>query len=74
MKRRGRWLVLLDAASYVSTCRLDLSRCTPDFVCMSFYKMFGFPTGLGMDDDEIFIKVFMGAPLNKVLKGALQIV
>eukprot|EP00047_Mylnosiga_fluctuans_P008441 m.7256 g.7256 ORF g.7256 m.7256 type:complete len:779 (-) comp2177_c0_seq2:312-2648(-) len=43
----GRWLVLLDAAAFVSTAALDL-RCTPaDFVCLSFYKMFGFPTGLG---------------------------
>ena len=39
--------VLLDAASYVSTNHLDLSKVTPDFVVMSFYKMFGYPTGLG---------------------------
>ena len=39
--------VLLDAASYVSTNNLDLSRVKPDFVVMSFYKMFGYPTGLG---------------------------
>ena len=39
--------VLLDAASYVSTNSLDLSKVTPDFVVMSFYKMFGYPTGLG---------------------------
>ena len=43
----GRWFVLLDAASYASTSQLDLSRHRPDFVTMSFYKMFGFPTGLG---------------------------
>lgn len=41
------WYVLLDAASYVSTNKLDLSECQPDFVCISFYKIFGFPTGLG---------------------------
>ena len=39
--------VLLDAASYVSTNSLDLSKVSPDFVVMSFYKMFGYPTGLG---------------------------
>jgi selenocysteine lyase/cysteine desulfurase len=39
--------VLLDAAAFVPTNRLDLDRYTPDFVCLSFYKMFGFPTGVG---------------------------
>ncbi|KAK8817387.1 hypothetical protein WA556_003280, partial [Blastocystis sp. ATCC 50177/Nand II] len=42
-----KWLVLLDAAAFVPTNRLDLSLVKPDFVSMSFYKMFGFPTGLG---------------------------
>jgi molybdenum cofactor sulfurtransferase len=41
------WRVLLDAAAFVPTSRLDLSRHAPDFVCVSFYKMFGFPTGVG---------------------------
>ncbi|MFZ5912125.1 MAG: aminotransferase class V-fold PLP-dependent enzyme, partial [Chloroflexota bacterium] len=39
--------MLLDAAAYVPTNRLDLSRFKPDFVPVSFYKMFGCPTGLG---------------------------
>uniref|UniRef100_A0A182K4H7 Molybdenum cofactor sulfurase n=1 Tax=Anopheles christyi TaxID=43041 RepID=A0A182K4H7_9DIPT len=39
--------VCLDAASYVSTSALDLSRYRPSFVCVSFYKIFGYPTGLG---------------------------
>ncbi|HET7457983.1 MAG TPA: aminotransferase class V-fold PLP-dependent enzyme [Gemmatimonadaceae bacterium] len=39
--------VLLDAAAFVPTNRLDLSACRPDFVAISFYKMFGFPTGVG---------------------------
>lgn len=36
---------LLDAASLVSTSPLDLSDCdsSPDFVTLSFYKIFGFP-------------------------------
>ena len=41
------WDVLLDGAAYVPTNRLDLSRVHPDFVCMSFYKVFGYPTGIG---------------------------
>ena len=39
--------VLLDAAAFVPTNRLDLSRFHPDFVALSFYKMFGYPTGVG---------------------------
>lgn len=41
------WDVLLDAAAYVPTSRLDLSRWHPDYVTLSFYKMFGYPTGVG---------------------------
>ncbi len=41
------WDVLLDAAAYVPTSKLDLSQVKPDFVPISFYKMFGYPTGLG---------------------------
>jgi molybdenum cofactor sulfurtransferase len=41
------WDVLLDAAAHVPTNRLDLSRWHPDFVALSFYKMFGWPTGVG---------------------------
>ncbi len=29
------------------TNRLDLNAVRPDFVCLSFYKMFGYPTGVG---------------------------
>ena len=39
--------VLLDAAAYVPTNALDLKKVSPDFVAISFYKMFGFPTGVG---------------------------
>ena len=41
------WHVLLDAAAFVPTNRLDLGRWQPDFVALSFYKMFGYPTGVG---------------------------
>ena len=42
------WDVLLDAAAYVPTSPLDLSKVKPEFVPVSFYKMFGYPTGLGV--------------------------
>jgi len=41
------WDVMLDAAAFVPTSRLDLSRWHPDFVTVSFYKIFGYPTGVG---------------------------
>ena len=41
------WDVCLDVAAYVPTSQLDLSQIKPEFVTMSFYKMFGYPTGLG---------------------------
>ncbi len=41
------WDVLLDAAAFAPTNRLDLSKWEPDFVPLSFYKMFGYPTGIG---------------------------
>jgi selenocysteine lyase/cysteine desulfurase len=45
-RERG-WHVLLDAAAFVPTNRLDLRAVVPDFVAVSFYKMFGYPTGVG---------------------------
>lgn len=41
------WDVLLDAAAYVPTSPLDLRIYKPDFVSISFYKIFGYPTGIG---------------------------
>eukprot|EP00741_Cyanophora_paradoxa_P014432 tig00020801_g13919.t1 len=47
----GPVYVLLDAARLAATSPLELSRLPaeqrPDFVAISFYKIFGFPTGLG---------------------------
>ena len=39
--------MLLDAAAFAPTNRLDLRAVNPDFVVVSFYKMFGYPTGVG---------------------------
>lgn len=41
------WDVLLDGAAFAPTNRLDIGQWQPDFVVLSFYKMFGYPTGLG---------------------------
>ena len=41
------WTVLLDAAAFAPTHPLDLGAVRPDFVSLSFYKMFGYPTGVG---------------------------
>ncbi|MGB4593006.1 MAG: aminotransferase class V-fold PLP-dependent enzyme [Coriobacteriia bacterium] len=45
-RSRG-WDVVLDAAAFTPTNRLDLSVVKPDYVPVSFYKMFGYPTGTG---------------------------
>jgi selenocysteine lyase/cysteine desulfurase len=39
--------VLLDAAAYVPAHPLSLRACAADFTAISFYKMFGYPTGVG---------------------------
>lgn len=41
------WNVLLDGAAFAPSNRLDLGRWKPDFVPLSFYKIFGYPTGVG---------------------------
>lgn len=42
-----RCLVLLDAAKGCSTGPPDLSHFPADFVVLSYYKIFGYPTGVG---------------------------
>ena len=46
--KEAGWDVLLDAAAFVPTNSLDLQKYHPDFVTLSFYKMFGYPTGVGL--------------------------
>lgn len=41
------WDVLLDAAAFLANNDLDLRTIKPAFVPISFYKLFGFPTGMG---------------------------
>ena len=45
-QRRG-YRVLLDAAAYAPSSPLSLTRWPADFVAISFYKLFGYPTGIG---------------------------
>ena len=50
--KRNDTLVMVDAASYLSSSsRLDMLQVlpeeTPDMIAFSFYKIFGYPTGLG---------------------------
>ena len=57
--------VLLDAAAFVPSQPLNLAETPADFVSVSFYKMFGYPTGLGAliirtENVDILDKVFFG--------------
>lgn len=47
LAKRYGYDVLLDAAAFVPTNKLDLSVVNPDFVTVSWYKLFGYPTGIG---------------------------
>jgi selenocysteine lyase/cysteine desulfurase len=64
------WDVLLDAASLMPTKKLDLGEVNPDFICVSFYKMFGYPTGVGclLVRNSVFPKLrrpwFAGGTVN----------
>ncbi|KAH9093327.1 hypothetical protein Ae201684P_008983 [Aphanomyces euteiches] len=61
----GKWFVLLDAAKLAATNPIDFSRVKPDFVVVSFYKMFGYPTGLG----TLLVKKSSGQCLKKAYFG-----
>ncbi len=45
--REAGFDVLLDIAAYAPTHALSLREVPADFVALSFYKLFGYPTGLG---------------------------
>ncbi len=70
------WDVLLDAAAFVPTDILDLSQVKPDFVSVSFYKIFGYPTGLGCllvhkdSFDRLVKPAFAGGTITLVSVGA----
>jgi selenocysteine lyase/cysteine desulfurase len=59
MAKQHGWDVLLDAAAFVPSDILDLRDVQPDFVSVSFYKIFGYPTGIGclLMRKDIFTKM-----------------
>eukprot|EP00922_Rhytidocystis_sp_ex-Travisia-forbesii_P065420 GHVS01097214.1.p1 GENE.GHVS01097214.1~~GHVS01097214.1.p1 ORF type:complete len:851 (+),score=77.23 GHVS01097214.1:232-2784(+) len=59
------WRVLLDAAAYAPTHILDMQKWPADYTAISFYKMIGYPTGLGVlllnnRDATLLNKVYWG--------------
>lgn len=76
--KKTNWFTLIDAASFAATNDLDLSVFKPDFVCLSFYKLFGYPTGLGAllvknDSADVLNKVYYGGgTVNVVLSSKLH--
>ena len=47
-----KWYTLLDIAKAAATSHINLCDLNPDFACVSFYKLFGYPTGIG----ALFVK------------------
>jgi selenocysteine lyase/cysteine desulfurase len=45
--RAAGWHVLVDAAAFAPSNRFDVGQIQPDFAVLSFYKIIGFPTGVG---------------------------
>jgi molybdenum cofactor sulfurtransferase len=45
--RESGWYTMLDIAKHASTDRINLKDLNPDFAALSFYKLFGSPTGVG---------------------------
>ena len=63
-----KWHTMIDIAKLAATKRIDLCSLDPDFACISFYKMFGYPTGLG----ALFVKrscTHMLTNVNKLYKS-----
>lgn len=52
---------MLDAAAFIPTNPLNLSKYPASFVSMSFYKLFGYPTGIG----ALLIRNDLGGMLEK---------
>ncbi|KAG2607867.1 molybdenum cofactor sulfurase-like isoform X2 [Panicum virgatum] len=60
-QQQGRWMVLIDAAKGCTTEPPNLTVYPADFVVCSFYKIFGYPTGLG----ALIVKNEAAGLLNK---------
>ena len=46
-RKQPHWWTALDMAKMACTKDVDLKKLDPDFACVSFYKLFGAPTGIG---------------------------
>jgi molybdenum cofactor sulfurtransferase len=46
-RESSEWATMIDFSKAASTSVVDLKDSDPDFACVSFYKLFGEPTGLG---------------------------
>ena len=44
---KSNWFSMLDIAKAAATSEINLCALDPDFACVSFYKIWGAPTGLG---------------------------
>eukprot|EP00045_Choanoeca_perplexa_P009446 m.91178 g.91178 ORF g.91178 m.91178 type:complete len:752 (+) comp14900_c0_seq2:85-2340(+) len=74
-----RCKVLLDAASYVCNHSLDLSSVPADYTVLSFYKMFGYPTGVGalivrLESAEALQPVYFGGGSIDAYSGDVDVV
>jgi molybdenum cofactor sulfurtransferase len=49
---KSNWFSMLDIAKAAATSKIHLRALDPDFACVSFYKIFGAPTGIG----ALFVK------------------
>lgn len=47
MQNKKNWYVLIDGAALAASSSVDLTATPTDFFVCSFYKMFGYPTGVG---------------------------
>jgi len=61
----GDTIFIYDVAKYISTNRVDMSDNLIDIIPISFYKIFGFPTGLG----ALIIKKSVAKYLKKTYYG-----
>ncbi|KAI7838435.1 hypothetical protein COHA_007698 [Chlorella ohadii] len=60
-----QWKVIWDTAAYAPCHPINLAEVPADFICLSFYKLFGYPTGVG----ALIMRRDMAARMRKVFWG-----
>ncbi|KAL4457811.1 hypothetical protein ABPG75_012676 [Micractinium tetrahymenae] len=60
-----QWRVVWDTAAYAPCHPVSLRQVPADFICISFYKLFGFPTGVG----ALVMKKDLAKRMRKVYWG-----